>query len=116
MCGLDSDADGILDTEDNCRDMCNSDQLDADEDGIGDVCDDPADDGCLRCGSGAICETVCNPETDTDSDGIPDVVDNCPLNCNSQQLDADDDGDGDVCDDTPGCGGCGGGPPCEQEC
>jgi hypothetical protein len=55
---------------------------------------------------------------DMDGDGIGDG-DNCPLNCNIDQLDADGDGIGDVCDnepdgDGPGCG-CGLGL-CEQEC
>jgi hypothetical protein len=53
--------------------------------------------------------------SDTDSDGIPDSSDNCPENCNAQQLDADTDDIGDVCDETPGCGGCGE-TVCEQEC
>ena len=52
---------------------------------------------------------------DADNDGIPDAEDNCPANCNSQQLDADGDGIGDVCDTTPGCGGCSD-VECEQEC
>lgn len=51
---------------------------------------------------------------DTDADGVPNDVDNCPDTCNSQQLDADGDGIGDVCDSTPGCGGCG--ASCEIEC
>jgi len=38
---------------------------------------------------------------DTDSDGIGDNVDNCPLNANANQLDADHDGHGDVCDVYP---------------
>jgi alpha-tubulin suppressor-like RCC1 family protein len=52
---------------------------------------------------------------DRDNDGIPDGCDNCPDNCNTQQLDADDDGSGDVCDTDPGCDGCGQ-PQCEQQC
>jgi hypothetical protein len=55
--------------------------------------------------------------TDTDEDSIPDTVDNCPDNCNTQQLDADEDGIGDVCDtEDDGCDGCGNGTICEQEC
>jgi hypothetical protein len=56
-----------------------------------------------------------SPANDSDADGIPDSIDNCPNNCNANQLDADGDGIGDVCDTTPGCGGCSG-VECEQEC
>jgi hypothetical protein len=35
--------------------------------------------------------------TDTDSDGIPDSIDNCPLMYNPEQLDSDFDGVGDSC-------------------
>jgi hypothetical protein len=52
---------------------------------------------------------------DIDNDGIVDTQDNCPDKCNVQQLDADADGIGDVCDPTPGCGGCGS-PQCETQC
>lgn len=45
---LDSDDDGILDCDDNCVEVSNPDQADADEDGIGDVCDVP------ECGNGVV--------------------------------------------------------------
>jgi hypothetical protein len=53
--------------------------------------------------------------TDRDGDGLDDHADNCPDTCNAQQSDADGDYIGDVCDETPGCGGCGQ-ATCEQEC
>jgi hypothetical protein len=41
------------------------------------------------------------PVLDTDGDGVPDDVDNCAFNTNSNQADADQDGVGDVCDNCP---------------
>jgi len=38
---------------------------------------------------------------DIDGDGVPDAGDNCPNVVNPRQLNADGDGFGDVCDDTP---------------
>lgn len=44
----------------------------------------------------------CTPEvTDTDADSIPDSSDNCPTTANTDQADANNDGVGDVCDQTP---------------
>ena len=40
--GGDSDRDGICDTDDNCPNQWNANQLDTDGDGIGNVCDDTA--------------------------------------------------------------------------
>ncbi len=77
-CRADSDADGVADILDNCPEVANSDQKDADENGQGDAC---------------------QTSGDIDSDGVADLQDNCPEESNADQLDADDDGIGDVCDD-----------------
>ena len=71
----DDDNDGVLDVDDNCPLLGNANQLDTDNDGMGDVCDD-----------------------DDDDDGILDMEDNCPLTPNPDQADSDMDGIGDVCD------------------
>jgi hypothetical protein len=73
----DSDDDGIADQIDNCPLVANPDQVDSDNDGKGDACDD---------------------FLDSDSDGIADQTDNCPLVANPDQVDSDNDGKGDVCD------------------
>ncbi len=94
---IDLDSDGTADFIDNCPNVCNGLQLDANGDGIGDVCDSTP--GCGDEGQPA-CEQPC----DLDNDGIFNSLDNCPDIANPQQLDADGDGTGDMCDLTPGCG------------
>ncbi len=51
-----------------------------------------------------------NAVSDSDGDGVPDNVDNCPETPNADQSDVDNDGIGDECDATPGsnCGKMGG--------
>ena len=39
LAGLDEDGDSVVDTTDNCLSISNTDQLDTDADGLGDVCD-----------------------------------------------------------------------------
>jgi len=72
---VDTDGDGVPDTTDNCPNVANADQADADNDGIGDAC-----------------------EADSDGDGVIDDNDNCPEVANADQADADDDVLGNACD------------------
>ncbi len=73
---FDQDTDGVLDRNDNCPMDSNTDQADADNDQIGDVCD-----------------------ADLDGDGADNVIDNCPIVSNEDQADLDGDGLGNNCDD-----------------
>lgn len=75
----DTDQDGIPDYSDNCIFVPNPDQIDLDNNGIGDACE----------------------ISDEDEDGVPDEDDNCPSIANEDQSDLDDDGLGDVCDECP---------------
>ena len=72
----DSDADGVMETSDNCPGVPNSGQADSDRDGVGDTCDN--------------CPTVPTVgQVDTDRDGVGDVCDNCPEASNADQADSD---------------------------
>lgn len=78
----DGDADGIPDLGDNCPDRANPEQVDSDEDGTGDACDD---------------DFAVTPGDD-DGDGLLNEEDNCENVANPLQGDADQDGLGDACD------------------
>ena len=110
--------------QDNCPLVNNSDQVDTDNDSLGDDCDntpngdsdndgiDELQDNCPflannnqldsdNDGTGDICDTTPYGEADDDGDGVSQDLDNCPLDPNTNQLDTDIDGEGDACDNTP---------------
>ena len=82
----DADSDGVLDGSDNCPLTANTDQLDNDADGAGNVCDAFPDDAS---------ETL-----DADSDGVGDNADAFP-NDATETSDSDGDGVGDNADAFP---------------
>ncbi len=114
----DSDGDGITDGQDNCPNLANPSQVDADGNGVGDLCEVDTDgDGIVDVDDN--CPSAENPsqadgdgngvgdacEVDTDGDGIVDVEDNCPNADNPSQADGDGNGVGDACEvDTDGDG------------
>lgn len=84
----DADGDGVVDLDDNCRVVANSDQANADGDAYGDACDN--------------CPATPSPDqSDPDGDGPGTPCDNCPEASNPGQADLDADGVGDACDICP---------------
>lgn len=105
---VDSDADGVVDTLDNCPVNVNANQEDADGDGVGDACDN-----CSGTAMGASVDANgCAPsDLDTDGDGVSNDQDVCPgtpngaavdsTGCPSSSADTDMDGVNDAVDVCP---------------
>ena len=100
----DADGDGVADANDNCPSTANPDQIDFDNDGLGDACDTNDDDDGVADGSDLCANTPPNTQVnaagcpDADGDGVADTDDNCPFTPNPDQVDFDNDGFGDSCD------------------
>ncbi|HLP93072.1 MAG TPA: thrombospondin type 3 repeat-containing protein [Saprospiraceae bacterium] len=90
------DASNHLTVPAGCTPICG--ESDADNDGLGDLCDgcpnDPDKIAPGACGCGVA-------DVDSDNDGVADCVDNCPDTANPDQFDSDYDGKGDACDGCP---------------
>jgi hypothetical protein len=106
---VDTDSDGIGDNADNCPNTSNPDQLNSDDDNLGNACDDDDDNDGVADTTDAFpldpSETIDtdsdgignNEDTDDDGDGVSDAVDAFPLD-SSETTDTDSDGIGNNAD------------------
>ncbi|MDQ5927635.1 MAG: hypothetical protein QG633_73 [Patescibacteria group bacterium] len=99
----DTDGDTIADDVDNCVDVSNEDQADADENGVGDACDEPAPEvqgaSISAPKKSDSSEDDADDNGDLDEDGVADESDNCPITPNGDQTDEDENDIGDACED-----------------
>jgi len=95
----DTDNDGIKDTEDNCINTPNENQLNWNNNDYGDACEDYDSDGVLDIDDKCPDDNTIQEGTDIDGDGWADTCDNCVDKPNRDQKDLDNDDIGDKCDD-----------------
>ena len=98
----DTDCDGVADRYDNCDRVLNCDQADWDSNGMGDACQDL--DGDMIFDASYVQDKTVNNLAICDSEAVVTGFDNCPMNYNPTQDDEDDNGIGDICQDTDGDG------------
>ena len=95
---VDTDCDGVADYIDNCDTVLNCDQLDSDNDGVGDACQDHFD-------NDGVTDLIYDQDPTINNLSSCDLRviilggDNCPKVGNADQSDIDSDGIGDACDD-----------------
>ena len=96
---LDDDADGIFDAEDNCQAVSNPNQLDTDNDSLGNACDSD-DDGDRVLDSSDAFPLDASESMDTDGDGVGNNSDWAPYD-RTESADTDGDGVGNNADAFP---------------
>jgi hypothetical protein len=106
---VDTDSDGIGDNADNCPNTSNADQLNSDDDSLGNACDTDDDNDGVADTSDAFPLDAAeaddtdsdgignNADTDDDGDGVSDTLDVFPLD-SSETIDTDLDGIGNNAD------------------